>query len=478
MSKRIALRIVLIVAIAIFGFFYLIRSCLSKYDERAAIGGGSNAQSASQFLVFENEGKSVIFSVIKYDKTISYSKKGGMTSRSVSTTYYLQTNNGETAEKLALEKLKSHKEIQSYPVEIMGAAAGRAWLFAGELMAFDPFTLKKQLDATIIEQNNPDLKGRLLNERRYYQFDAANNGIELTTSDGLKYLLNTATLKATLKEEEEDTVEKVIDGLGKKIMKIREQRTKAYERLRKNNKLYSDGTLPLKEYKDSAAAIEAQIKVLTTEMDSLNKQQRIVRDGQWDAQIKERKKMQRIGGNSYNGMKVNNDTVNGKWYGLYTLEKLRNISTRFDYDNVFEPAARNKLYVASLTPKEQYWEISDEKEKAGEAVYLQGGFLMNKKTAMPVRFDNGFLIVHKNSIDKNGVALLTRINWQSQPLWTVNTGVEEFEEWEISHNHLIITGRDNKELSGGEANLLLIIDLKTGKKVAYDYFTDKVRKME
>ena len=78
MTKRIALRIVLLVALLIIGFVLLLRSCLSKYDERAAIGGGGGAsQTASQFLVFEKEGKGVIFSLIKYDKTVSYSQRGG-----------------------------------------------------------------------------------------------------------------------------------------------------------------------------------------------------------------------------------------------------------------------------------------------------------------------------------------------------------------------------------------------------------------
>jgi hypothetical protein len=187
MSKRIVFRIVLIVAIAIIGFFYLIRSCLSKYDERAAIGGSGSAQSGAQFLVFEKEGKAVVLSLVKYDKTISYSRKGGMTTRSVNTTYYLQTNSAVTAEKFLVEKLKSHREIKSYPVELISASAGKAWLFAGELMAYDPFTLQKVADAAIIEQNNPALKARLLHERRYYQFDEENNEIELTASDGLKY---------------------------------------------------------------------------------------------------------------------------------------------------------------------------------------------------------------------------------------------------------------------------------------------------
>ncbi|MBL0131891.1 MAG: hypothetical protein IPP43_12910, partial [Chitinophagaceae bacterium] len=129
MTKRIALRIVLVVALLIIGFVLLLRSCLSKYDERAAIGGsGGSSQSDSQFLVFEKEGKGVIFSLIKYDKTVSYSQRGGSINKSVNTTYYAQSNDLATAAKIALQKIKNPGQIKSYPVEIIGASGNTAWL--------------------------------------------------------------------------------------------------------------------------------------------------------------------------------------------------------------------------------------------------------------------------------------------------------------------------------------------------------------
>jgi hypothetical protein len=143
----------------------LLRSCLSKYDERAAIGGGGGSQSASQFLVFEKDGKGVVFSLVKFDKTVSYSQKGGSTTKSVNTTYYVQANDLSTAAKTGTEKIKNHSQVKSYPVEIIGASGNKAWLFAGELMAYDPFTLTKLADAAIVEAKNPALKGKLINER-------------------------------------------------------------------------------------------------------------------------------------------------------------------------------------------------------------------------------------------------------------------------------------------------------------------------
>lgn len=479
MTKRIVLRIVLIVALAIVGFIYLLKSCLSKYDERSAIGGGSGTQSGSQFLVFEKEGKGVVFSLVKFDKTISYSQRGGSINKSVSTIYYAQTNDLETAAKKQTAKIKNHSQVKAYPVELMGAAANRAWLFAGELMAYDPFTLTKIADAEIIAQNNPFLKGKLINERKYYQLNDETGMMTITTNDGLKYELNTSSLKASPLDEgvsEEKTKEKNIGKLTTEMNRLRTARAKAYDRLRANNKLYSTGAMPMAQYKDSAAAIESEIKTLKEILDSLSNNQRNMREEIWQDDDKKRDLERLRRASSYSGMKLNADTVDGRWYGLYTVEKLEKLQTDFNYESVYEPEARNKFFVAEMVPAGNKWKIADEKEQLGEKVYLQGGFLVNRQTGMPARLGTDFLIVHKTSIGKGGQVLLTRITKENKPVWEINMGLEEFEEWVFTPTRLIIAGRDNKELSSGQVNVLLIIDLQTGKQAAYDYFTDKVRK--
>jgi hypothetical protein len=186
MSKGLTLKIGIAIALVIFGFIYLLRSCLSQYDERAAIGGSSSS-SASQFLIFEKEGKGVIFSLVQFDKTVSYSRNGGVVNKSVSITYYAQSNDLATAAKLVSQKIKNHRAIKNFPIEIRGAAGNRAWLFVGELLAYDPFTLNKTADASMIEARNPALKGKLINERRYYDFDPDTKQIMITAADGAKY---------------------------------------------------------------------------------------------------------------------------------------------------------------------------------------------------------------------------------------------------------------------------------------------------
>ncbi|MEI9809658.1 MAG: hypothetical protein WDO16_18345 [Bacteroidota bacterium] len=61
---------------------------------------------------------------------------------------------------------------QYHPVELMGAANKQAWVFMGELMAFDPFTLEEKADLELLQERNPQLKDRFPMERRFYVLTA------------------------------------------------------------------------------------------------------------------------------------------------------------------------------------------------------------------------------------------------------------------------------------------------------------------
>ena len=479
MSKRLVFRIVLIVALFIIGFVYLLRSCLSKFDERAAIGGGGGSQSASQFLVFEKDGKGVIFSLVKFDKTVSYSQSGGSTRKTVNTTYYAQNNDLTTADKIASKKIKNHREIKAYPVELIGASGNKAWLFAGELMAYDPFTLEKIADGQVLVEKNPSLRGKLLNERRYYEYDASTQQIRFSAADGTKYVLNSSSLLATPAGEETaamDAAEARVKELEQLIAVNREQNNAAYDRYRQNNKLYSEKAMPLKQYRDSTTAIEKETARLRQIQDSL---QELVRDAQQldrdNDEVKRRKENARRIGNSFSSMRINCDTMQGKWYGLFTTENLNKLRKQFDHQSDYAAESRNKLYSATLTQEKKEWIIGTDRQQLGTSTYLQGGFLLSKETGLPIQLTDGFLIVHKDIIGNEGKVQLTRINTEGKELWSSNSGLKEFYEWQRLGNSLVVMGTDNNKLSSGEVNLLLVINLQTGAMRGYDYFTDKAR---
>lgn len=116
------------------GLVFLIRGCLSKYDSRFAMPPA---------LYFEENGKTVVFSIVQLQNTTSYSSKGGVTRRSIDVEYSIQCNDASTGTKVNSVAIAEHEDIKEHPVEVLGAAHNRAWAFIGELMAFDPFTLEK-----------------------------------------------------------------------------------------------------------------------------------------------------------------------------------------------------------------------------------------------------------------------------------------------------------------------------------------------
>ncbi|HKO82388.1 MAG TPA: hypothetical protein VJU78_18390, partial [Chitinophagaceae bacterium] len=74
--KKSILSIFIFIGVVVAGFIFLLRGCLAKYDERSALPG---------ILYFEKDGQKIIFSIVKFEKATSYSQKGGMVSKSVST---------------------------------------------------------------------------------------------------------------------------------------------------------------------------------------------------------------------------------------------------------------------------------------------------------------------------------------------------------------------------------------------------------
>ncbi|MEO7522540.1 MAG: PA2928 family protein, partial [Ferruginibacter sp.] len=157
---------IVIIILAVAGFTFGLRSCLSRYDKREAI---------PHVLYFKNDSSSVLFSLVKYTKVTSYSNTGGFTRKTVSDYYYVQCNNAITGEKIESKKLTSG--VKNFPKKILGAEGNNAWAFFNELMAFDAFSLEKIADVKMIEAKNPLLKGMMPKESQYYEFNDSAKGI-------------------------------------------------------------------------------------------------------------------------------------------------------------------------------------------------------------------------------------------------------------------------------------------------------------
>ena len=298
--------------------------------------------------------------------------------------------------------------------------------------------------------------------------------------------MSTATLLANAIDEDEiakSPLEVKIKELQKKEKAFNEEFKGYYERYQNYTKLYRERKISEAAFYDSGKnfnrqqdTISARKKLVSEELDDLK-----------DLKSADQDRQRQIenfvtGSKSYTGICTAGDTMNGKWYGMLSSADLEKPDTRFQYRSVYTETARNKFYSAVVTVKDPSRKAVElllaEPEKLSDAVYLQGGLLFDKATALPIHLsdDSGFLVCYKEKVGYQGNIMLARIDLKGTAKWSMNTKLSEFLDWIYTGKRLIILGVDNKELSSDEANLLMIIDLQNGTMITHDYFTDKMRK--
>lgn len=164
------------------------------------------------------------------------------------------------------------------------------------------------------------------------------------------------------------------------------------------------------------------------------------------------------------------DSVNGKWYGLYADKEFDKLYERFQYNSENDETARRKLFMADFT-KNNSGDLIINKTAAssGSNYFLHGGFLLDKNTAMPVHYDNGWLVVSKEQIGNEAKIIVHHVDFSGKAIWSYNTQLKDWFDWNYAGNLLFVFGVDNKNLSGHQANVLLCVDLKTGLASKYDY---------
>jgi hypothetical protein len=473
MKKKIFGGGLLTIGLIVFGFIFLLRSCLAKYDERSSI---------SRTLVFEKDGKTFIFSLVQFDKTVSYSQKGNFVQKSVYVTYYAQTNDAETGTRIKEKKLKSRNAIKSFPVEILGKAKQLVVLFMGELLILDPFTLETTANRSIIENRNPALKGKLPDERKFYQFEEPEATIQFTSVEGISYTLDPVSLMAT--EQPENKKEGVKNGAGLLNQKLvfNNQVQANYDLIRKQNELYRTQKISEVQYVKETKRLEREIDNLQKAKDSLLHIESVKNDIESEnKEIIRRKTSLHNFSNSFQGIKLNSDTFSGNWYGFYTPEELDQLDAEFRPQQYQKDIARNKFYKSTVqlfknSSGKFKLEVGKNKTVLNESVFLSGGLLLDQSTALPVHLvnPNSFLVVYKQQIGSESQILIARLDLDGKQLWNTETRLVQFSDWVISGGYLIIKGNNNKELGSGSSNLLWSIRLADGTKKGYDFFKNKI----
>lgn len=465
---------VLVLALLITGFVFLLKGCLAKYDERFI---------HVPALVFERNGNSVVFSIVEYQKATSYSTGNGMTRKTVSTNFYVQLNDGETAAEIKKVKVKRQRQIKSYPVEVLGAAGDNAWIFMGEPMAFDAFSLTKTADIALLEEKNPALKGKFPAERQYYSFSPADQSLYFTAVDGTKWRLNTTTLTAIAADYKkgQSETEVRLAAVEDELKTVQTYQDSLYQQKNyRASRDYSDKKISYNEYRQITNEFYAERTRLDKLRDSLYKLKSSLEEFNRDNEEIENaiENLQRSN-ISFSQIKLNQDTVNAVWYGIYTDEELDKLYDRVSRQSVYDETVRRKFFTGSYGPNRNGDAIID--KKAARAVsagdFLAGGFLLDKATAKPFRTagSNSFLIVHKSQVGREGTILVSLVSTAGKTVWTFNTGLTEWADWQLRGKKLYVFGQNNKNLSSSECNVLHCISLENGKAASFDYFSNKVK---
>lgn len=470
--RKPAITIILGIAVLVFGFIFLLKGCLAKYDERFI---------KVPALYFEKDGKAVVFSIVEFQKTTSYSRKGNMTQKSVSTSYYVQTNDGATTAFIANKKIKGHRQVKNFPIEILGASGTTAWLFMGEPMAFDAFTLEKKADIAILEAANGQLQGKFPAERQFYDFNRMDNNVYFTATDGSKWKLDTRTLKATPSayQKNESQFDQKLAAIEKELKTIEVNMDSLYQQkyFRPSND-YAHQKISRQEYQQLQTEYYKEREQASELTDSLRKIKNEWENNKRQLEDLERsiEQLQRANP-GFSQIRINQDTIASGWYGLYSEEELDKLNERVSDQRAYDETVRRKLVTGNYSVSKNNDAVINKAtlQSSGTADFLAAGFLLDKKTAQPIRLkgDQSFIIVHKDKVGKDGTIQVTLLSKEGKVIWNYNTLLTDWADWIFTGNRLIVFGVNNKNLSSNECNVLLSINLDNGTAAQFDYFKNK-----
>lgn len=433
------------------GIFLLIRSCLSKYDERYALAPA---------LYLEKQGQPVLFSIVKFEKTTSFSQHGGIIQRSVSTWYYVQSNDAKTGNLINYKKVRHHSDIPFFPVKTLGVAADAVWVLMGEIMAFDPLTLAVKADQAALENKNPALKGMFPAEERFYRLNPADQQLYITAKDGVQWKINCATLEATPADlyPPENRIDSVLQLTQREQHKIQQMLDSLTQ---PPYTFASQGRQARQHWYGRRDSLQQMLFALRNRESEYQQLQRGVH------------RLQRTG-ISFGQIKNNQDTCVGKWFGLYSKEEMQELPDRLSMHTAYGEAARRILYTAPYEADNRgryNIRLNDAAPLSPESVFLQGGFLLNKQTGLPIRLHDpeGALVVHKDQVGNEGRILLSRIHFDGSLAWTLNTDLYEWIDWQLSGTHLYVSGNHLNKGGNDKVTMMWSIPLATGNATRFFY---------
>ncbi|MBN1761263.1 MAG: hypothetical protein JW863_23260 [Chitinispirillaceae bacterium] len=444
-SEGSALITTVFIIAVIVAFFLLLRGCLSQHDEYAIQG------SAETFAV--PHGTVTVF--LKRHFVVNfYESDGGSTHISGTHRYYLETRDAATLKLLCCTKLKRPpKDKRSIPV-VVGRDELIFWVYNGELVGFDPVSHAVICNADTLMSRNTVLRNNLPDEPGYYRYDYSLDRLVITTKDALKYVLNG---DFTITPLEEVLPGKMYDFPEVKMMQSASElfREKRWDR-----------NFPKENLIRLSDSIQTLQKIIVHKNDSL---------AAYKKRLARRPRGAKNTGSSRSDLMVSGVVIDSQ---LLVLESEQPENDRYySFGSVFTNDVRNRLYRSHYQELNYHDAVmngarSGEWEPlAPEQSFLNGGFLMNTETLLPIRLTqpDGWLICSTIEVGQKSPALITRISDEGETRWSAQLPAAVFRDMNVLPEGIILYVEGDKLLDEkSQIDAIFRIDLKTGDVIRSD----------
>lgn len=421
--------VTIIIICSIAGFIFLLRGCLSLYDENYLLGKIQNYNTGE---------KDVLVSLRKFDKCTYYSSGGGVTHRGIKTYYFLQSREPETGKLIKEVKIKTDDK---YNIVKMLGGKENIWVYANnQFYVYDIINLNIIADNNKICEINPFLKDKLPDDIQYIKSNEINKSVNIISKDGINYSIDFNTLKASEKKDQisENNIE---------IAKI--------NRLIYSNKDYEKN----KSYYEERDKIYKKIRSLEEFARKQELINRLLEDGL-----------------DYNII-VKYAFLNNDVYSLLTDAEIANNYLNMNTSGI-TGVNRCKFYKSIIDKSnpnlEEYdrcsglWNILNEKD-----IYLNGGFLINPSNLKAIQFNNpdSFIIIHRKEVDDKSLLLLSRVNLEGVKIWETELPLNKILQLVVTEGHIILLSNDGKKIyDRSKYNVYIPVNIENGKYESISLF--------
>lgn len=420
--------VTIMIICCIAGFIFLLRGCLSLYDDNYLLG---------KTKIYKAGEKKLLVSLRKFDKCTYYSRQAGVTHRSIRIYYFLQSREPETGKLIKEIKIKTYK---NYNVKILGGDEN-IWIYANkQFLIYDTENLDMIAGNNKICEINPFLKDKLPDSIQFIKSNEINKSVDIISKDGISYSIDFNTLKATEKK----------DPISLNNMEIA-----------KINRLIHSGTDydKNKGYYEERDEIYKKNSLLEKQSQQNELINRLLDDGlDYNIIIKYAFSNNDVY-SLLNDAETANNYLNMNIFGITGINRCKL------YKSILDKSDPNSV---EYNKTSGLWNILNDKN-----VFLNGGFLINPLNLKAIQLKNpdSFIIIHRKEVDDKSRLLLSRVNLEGEKIWETELPLNKILQLIVTEKHIILFSNDGKKITGrSKYNVYIPVNIENGEFESINLF--------